>query len=146
MPYIGISMINFLLLVLMALTIFGVPLKGSFITLAIGAFLYVISTTGIGLLISAFTRSQVAALTAAAIGTTMPAVQFSGMVTPVSALTGVPAVMGHGFPMTYFLRVSVGTFTKGLGLGDLAGNLGWLCVFVLVLTGLSLVLLRKQEQ
>jgi ribosome-dependent ATPase len=145
-PYIAISMLDFAILFVMALTIFDVPLKGSFTALALGAFLYVTSTTGIGLLISAFTRTQIAAIIAAAIGTTMPAVQFSGMVTPVATLTGVPALIGHGFPMTYFLRVCAGTFTKGLGLADLWPSLGALVVFIVVLTGLSLAMLRKQER
>jgi ribosome-dependent ATPase len=145
-PYIAISMLNFGILCVMALTIFEVPLKGSFATLALGALLYVTSTTGIGLLISAFTRTQIAAIIAAAIGTTLPAVQFSGMVTPVATLTGVPALMGRGFPMTYFLRIAAGTFTKGLGLADLWPSLGALVVFIVVLTGLSLALLRKQER
>jgi ribosome-dependent ATPase len=48
--------------------------------------------------------------------------------------------------MTYFLPVSVGTFTKGLGFSDLATNLGALAAFVPVLTLLSLLLLRKQER
>ena len=139
-------MINFFILYVMALTIFGVPLKGSFWALSLGALLYVTSTTGIGLLISTFTRTQIAALIAAAIGTTMPAVQFSGMVTPVATLTGVPAIMGYGFPMTYFLRICVGTFTKGLGMADLLPSLGALVIFILALTGMSIMLLRKQER
>jgi ribosome-dependent ATPase len=48
--------------------------------------------------------------------------------------------------MTYFLPISVGTFTKGLGIGDLAPQLGALALFVPALTLLSLMLLRKQER
>jgi ribosome-dependent ATPase len=54
--------------------------------------------------------------------------------------------MGRAFPMTYFRPIAVGTFTKGLGFGDLAANLGELAVFVPVLLLISLVLLRKQER
>ena len=64
----------------------------------------------------------------------LPATQFSGMLTPVSSLTGVGAVIGRGFPMTYFLPISVGTFTKGLGFADLAGDLLALALFVPILT------------
>jgi ribosome-dependent ATPase len=56
------------------------------------------------------------------------------------------AIMGRLFPMTYFLPISVGTFTKGLDFVDLAGHLAALAVFIPVLTLLSLVLLRKQEK
>jgi ribosome-dependent ATPase len=146
LPYIAVAMADFAVLFLMAVFLFGVPLKGSFLTLALGALLYVTATTGIGMLVSAFASTQIAALVGTAIVTTMPAIQFSGMVQPVSSLTGGAAVMGYGFPMTYFLKIAIGTFTKGLGLADLAESLLALAVFIPVLTLLSMVLLRKQER
>ncbi len=145
LPYVGISLVNFAIMFLMALFVFHVPLKGSFAALGIGVVLYVIATTGYGMLISSFTSTQIAALFGTAILTVLPATMFSGMMTPVSSLTGPPAIMGRGFPMTYFLPVSVGTFTKGLGLHDLAGYLVALAVFIPVFTILCLALLRKQE-
>jgi len=146
LPYIAVALVNFAVLLLMALFVFRVPLKGSFPTLALGALLYVTTTTGYGMLISSFTRTQIAALFGTAILTVVPATQFSGMLTPVSSLSGAGAVVGHVFPMTYFLKISVGTFTKGLGLGDLAANLAALAFLVPVLTLLSLAFLRKQER
>jgi len=146
LPYIAVAMVNFAVLFLMALFVFGVPLKGSFATLALGALLYVATTTGIGMLVSAFTGTQVAALVVTAVVTTVPAIQFSGMMTPVSSLSGAAAVMGQGFPMTYFLRIGVGTFTKGLGFEDLGASLLALTVFIPVLMLVSLAFLRKQER
>jgi ribosome-dependent ATPase len=146
LPYVVVSMINFAVLFLMSVLLFGVLLKGSFLVLLLGAVLYVIATTGIGMLVSSFTSTQIAALVGTAIVTSMPAIQFSGMLQPVSSLTGGAAIMGYGFPMTYFLRIAIGTFTKGLGFADLAGNLALLAAFIPVLTILSLVLPRKQER
>jgi ribosome-dependent ATPase len=54
--------------------------------------------------------------------------------------------MGRAFPVSYFVPISVGTFTKGLGFEDLAGSLAALAVFVPVLTFISLMLLRKHER
>ena len=130
----------------MATVIFHVPLKGSFWCLAAGALLYVAATTSYGLVISAFTRTQIAALFGTAILTSLPAVQFSGLLTPVSSLSGPGAVMGHLFPMMYFLRVSVGTFTKALGFAELGASLLAIAAFVPALLALSLLLLRKQER
>ena len=146
LPYIAISLVNFLILFLMAIFIFDVPLKGSFPALCVGAVLYVTATTGIGMLMSSFTRTQIAALFATALFTILPATQFSGMLVPVSSLSGPPAIIGRFFPMTYFLRISVGTFTKGLGFDDLAANFLALLVFIPALTLLSLAFLRKQER
>jgi ribosome-dependent ATPase len=145
LPYIAIAMANFGLLCLMAIWLFKVPLKGDFWTLLLGALLYVTATTGIGMLISSFCQTQIAALFGAAILTLIPAQMFSGMLTPVSSLTGVPALLGKAFPMTYFLKVSVGVFTKGLGFQDLSATLAAIAAFIPVLTALSLIFLRKQE-
>jgi ribosome-dependent ATPase len=145
-PYIAVAMLNFVIMFLMALFIFDVPLKGGFSALAIGALLYVTATTAYGRVISAFTRTQIAALFGTAIMTVLPATMFAGMMTPVSSLSGVAAVMGRFFPMTYFLPISVGTFTKGLGFSDLAGHLLLLSLFIPALTALSLVLVRRQEK
>jgi ribosome-dependent ATPase len=146
LPYIAVAMANFALMFLMALFVFGVPLKGSFPTLLLGVLIYVTAVTGYGMLISAFARTQIAALFGTAILTVVPATQFSGMMTPVSSLALGAQLIGRAFPMTYFVPISVGTFTKGLGFSDLAANLFALMAFIPVFTLLSVALLRKQER
>jgi ribosome-dependent ATPase len=146
LPYIGVAMVNFAVMFLMALFVFGVPLKGSFFTLVLRALIYVTTTTAYGMVISAFTNTQIAALFGTAILTVLPASQFAGMSTPVSSLSGMAQIVGRGFPMTYFVPISVGTFTKGLGFYDLRTDLAALSLFVPILTLLSLLLLRKQER
>ena len=146
LPYIAVAMANFTLMLLLALFVFKVPLKGSFPTLLLGVLIYVTTMTGYGMLISAFTKTQIAALFGTAILTVLPATQFSGMMTPVSSLAAGAQIIGRGFPMTYFVPISVGTFTKGLGFADLSPDLLALLVFVPVLTFASVLLLRKQER
>ena len=146
LPYIALAMLNFALLVTTAVLLFGVPLKGSLPALTLAALLYVTATTGIGLLVSAFTRTQVAALFGTSILTMMPATQFSGLIVPASGLSGGAAVIGTLFPTTYFLTASVGTFTKALGFADLAPTLLTLAAFIPVLTAAGIVALPKQER
>ena len=146
LPYVAVGMVNFVLMLLLAVLLFGVPVKGSVAALTVGALLYVVATTGIGLVISTFTKTQTAALFGTAIGTTLPAVQFSGMLQPVSALEGGAAVVGTLFPTTYFMHISVGSFTKALGFMEQAPNLLALAAFIPVLTLLSLALLPKQAR
>jgi ribosome-dependent ATPase len=145
-PYIVLAMINFFMLFLMALFIFHVPLKGDFWILVLGTLIYVTTTTGFGMLVSAFTKTQIAALFGTALLTVLTAQMFSGMMTPVSSLTGIGAIMGGIFPMTYFLPISVGAFTKGLGFADLGSYVVVLAVFVPAMTLISFMLLRKQER
>lgn len=145
-PYIAIAMTNFALMFLMALFVFQVPLKGSLSALVVGVLLYVTAMTAYGMLISAFTNTQIAALFGTAILTVLPATQFAGMMTPVSSLAGFAQIVGRAFPMTYFVPVTVGTFTKGLGFIDLGANLAALAAFIPLLTLMNLFLLHKQER
>ncbi len=146
LPYVAVAMANFTLMLLLALFVFKVPLKGSFPTLLVGALIYVTTMTAYGMRISAYTKTQIAALFGTAILTVLPATQFAGMMTPVSSLATEAQIIGRGFPMTYFVPISVGTFTKGLGFSDLGVDLLALAAFVPVLTVLSVLLLRKQER
>jgi ribosome-dependent ATPase len=145
-PYVVISMISFLLLVLLAVTLFGVPLKGSFLTLAAGALLYVIVATAFGLLISTFMRTQIAALFATAVFTIIPVVDYSGLMDPVSSLEGGGALIGKIYPTTYFLTIARGTFSKALSLPGLYESFVPLIITIPVLIILSTVFLKKQER
>ncbi len=146
LPYIALAMLNFLLLVLVAVTVLGVPLKGSFLALCTGALLYVIAATAMGLVMSSFMNSQVAAIFGTAIVTLIPAIQYSGFIDPVSALQGVGAFIGKIYPTTHFLVISRGTFAKALDFGDLKASFIPLVLAVPVLIGLCAVFLKKQER
>ncbi len=145
LPYVVLGMVNFLLLTLLAVTVFGVPLRGSFVTLAAGALAYVVVGTSIGLVFSSFMRSQSAAIFGTTIGTMLPAMEFSGMIQPVSSLQGIGAVIGQAYPMSHFLTISRGTFAKALGFADLQASFVPLLIAIPLLIGLSALLLRKQE-
>ncbi|MGB2610367.1 MAG: ribosome-associated ATPase/putative transporter RbbA [Isosphaeraceae bacterium] len=146
LPYIVIGMTNYVILMLMSIFVFGVPVKGSALTLTLCAFLYVTVTTGIGLLISTFTSSQVAAVFITAIVTILPTTQFSGLLQPVSTLEGGARRMGSLWPTTYYMHASVGTFTKGLPARLLAEDAIILACFIPVLMVLASLALRSQEE
>jgi len=144
LPYIGLAMVNFLTLTLLALLL-DVPVKGSFLALSTGALLYAVCATAMGLLMSSFMRSQVAAIFGTAIATLLPASQFSGIIYPVSSLEGFGAFIGHIYPATHFVTISRGTFSKGLSFGDLQASFIPLLITIPVLMGLCVALLKKQE-
>jgi ribosome-dependent ATPase len=146
MPYIAVSLIQFVSLVALAVFLFQVPIKGSLATLALGGVLYVLATTGFGLLISVFAATQTAAIFAAAIISILPAVQFSGMFVPVSSLTGGAVIFAKIFPSTYFQAISVGTFTKALGMAILWPNVLVLALIATIYFAVSVALLPKQEK
>ncbi|MDF3934027.1 ribosome-associated ATPase/putative transporter RbbA [Pseudomonas citronellolis] len=145
LPYIGMGMVNFVLMLAMAVLLFQVPLKGSLLALSIGALLYVITSTGLGLLLSTFMKSQIAAVFGTAIATMIPAIQFAGLIHPVSSLEGAAALIGKLYPTSHFLIISRGAFSKALGLADLWPYYLPLLASIVVLTLLSVALLKKQE-
>ncbi|HUN97952.1 MAG TPA: ribosome-associated ATPase/putative transporter RbbA [Bradyrhizobium sp.] len=145
-PYVALAMVNFCILLFLALFVFRVPFKGSFPLLLVGTLTYVTASTAYGMLISSFTRTQIAALFGTMILSILPATMFAGMMSPVSSLQGMARIMGRLFPMSYYLPISLGTFTKGLGFADQFTQLGTLALFVPGLTLLSWLMLRKQER
>lgn len=145
LPYVGVSLIQFATLVALAVFLFQVPVKGSVLTLALGGVIYVLASTGFGLLLSVFAATQTAAIFAAAIIAILPAVQFSGMFVPVSSLTGAAKFLGKIFPSTYFQSISIGTFTKALDIYTLWPNMIALGIIALSYFTVSVVLIPKQE-
>jgi len=145
LPYVALGFLNFLLLTALAVTLFDVPLKGDFLTAAVAALLYVGCSTGIGLLISTLTRTQVAALFATAVLTLVPASNFCGLTDPVSSLEGFGALVGKVYPTSYYITISRGTFNKALGFAGLYGSFIPLLIAIPVLIGLSAAFLKKQE-
>jgi len=146
LPYVAIALVSLASLMFLAKFMFHVPIKGSAPVLVFGGALYVCATTGFGLLISSFARTQVTAIFAAGILTTVPAISFSGMLSPTSSLSGGGKVLSAAFPSTYFQSISLGTYTKQLGFADLQRNLVALTLFAILFIGLSTMLLPSQER
>lgn len=146
LPYIGLALLNFFLMMGMATVFFGVPFTGSFTGLALSALVYVTATTALGFLVSVFISSQVAALFATTMLTMIPAVQFSGLIDPVSSLKGFGRVIGEIYPTSWFVTAARGTFSKGFGLAELVQPMFAMALAVPVILGLAVVFLKKQER
>ncbi|NDW07128.1 ribosome-associated ATPase/putative transporter RbbA [Jiella pacifica] len=146
LPYVAIGLVSAATLVLIALFLFQVPFRGSLSLLAVATVLYIAGTTGFGQLLSCFTRTQVAAIFATAILSIIPAVNFSGLIVPVSSLEGGGRYVGLAFPSAWYQPITTGCFTKGLGWLDLWPNVLALAGFALVFLLLSQLALKKQER
>ena len=145
LPYIGLAMLSYLSLVFLSIVLLQVPLKGNFFALSLGALCFVFATTALGLLISAFLKSQVAATFATAIVCLIPSINFSGLLYPVSTLTGAALWVGQGFPASWFQLISLGSFTKGLSFGSFGPMYAALLAFGLGYLALARLVVRKQE-
>ena len=146
LPYTIFAVMSGLMLVAMAVTIFDVPVKGSVILLLLSLVLYSACATGMGLLASSVTRSQIAVIFMTMLGTMLPAVQFCGMMDPVSAQEGAGKIIGLIYPTTYMLLICRGVFNKALGFAELYPELLVLLITAPIITAAGISMLRKQEK
>ncbi len=144
-PYVVVCFASYVTLVLIAVFHFGLTIKGSVPGLFLAGLLYVFSTTAFGMLVSSFTRTQVAALIATAVITQVPVLSFSGFLSPAGALEGVEALIGRSFPAFYFQNIGLGSFAKARSFFDLwADYLAMVGLGALYLI-LARLAVRKQE-
>jgi len=139
-PYVTISTINVAALWMIAVWLFRVPFKGNIAVFIAASMLFVLCSTGIGLVISLLVRTQMAALIITIIIAMVPTILFSGLLVPVPSLSPGAQVQAHLFPMMYYTDVVRGSFLKGLGLKamwtDLLALAGFAVVLQLVAYGL----------
>ncbi len=144
--YVGITLMNFAILTALVVLVLGVPLRGNPMVLLLATFVYAVAATGFGLMVSMMSSTQVTAVFASTVLSVMPTLQFSGMLTPVSSLDGPARLLGSFWPTTWYMAISVGSYTKALGLADLSGAMMRLAIFGPLFTGIAIALLRKQER
>ncbi|TGQ50662.1 ABC transporter permease, partial [Mesorhizobium sp. M4B.F.Ca.ET.211.01.1.1] len=89
------------------------------LTLLVAVLIYSTVATGAGMLASTFTRSQIAAIFLTMIGTLIPAIQFSGLINPLSSMDGSGRFIGSIYPATYMFTISRGVINKALGFAEL---------------------------
>ncbi len=144
-PYVAIAMLNFLVMVMLSIFVFGVPIKGSLLALSLAALLFSIFSTGFGLFASSFTSSQIGAMFFTLVGTMIPAIQFGGMINPVSSMDGISRLFGEIYPASHMLTVSRGIFNKALYLNDLPWEMMILGIGGPLIVLCSVLLLKKQD-
>lgn len=115
-PYVTIALINLVVLWLLAVLVFQAPFKGSFLLFFGAGALFVIATTCIGMLVSVFVRTQIAAMLISLIIAFVPALQYSELEIPVASMGPDAQAIAHALPGMHYVRVITGTFLKNVGL------------------------------
>ena len=145
-PYVGISIINMFILWLMVLFLFRAPFKGDPLFFFMASVIYVICTTGIGLLVSLIVRTQVAAMMMTVVVTIVPSVLYSGLLVPIASMTPQGQFEAHLFPAMYYTDIALGSFLKGIGLEQLWGRVLALSIYAAVLWMLGYLLFHKRPR
>lgn len=145
-PYVAISIANIAVLWLLATQHYGAPFKGNPLFFFLASVLFVICTTGIGLLVSLLVRTQLAAIVVTLVVTMVPALDYSGFLMPVESLGGEGGVEARLLPAMYYTNIVVGSFLKGVGLEVLWVDLLVLVGYTVVLFAAGYILFSKRPR
>jgi ABC-2 type transport system permease protein len=143
-PYLGIGLIDVAVALVVAVTIFDVPFRGSLLLFALATTLFLIGVLGLGIFISSMLKSQLLATQAALFATYMPALLFSGFMYTISNMPVPLQLISRVVPARYFVSVSRGLFLKGVGIDVLWPALAGLTLYATVTVTLSIRMFRKE--
>ncbi|HVY79832.1 MAG TPA: ABC transporter permease [Steroidobacteraceae bacterium] len=144
LPSVAIAALNACVLWLIATHYFGAPFKGSLALLALGTLLFIVCAAGFGLVISFLVRTQQAAIIVTTILATLLAMQYSGIMTPISSMTGGTRAIAYAFPPMYYENIIKGTFMKGVGTAVLWPDLLFLLGFAAAVLVAAYALFHKR--
>jgi ABC-2 type transport system permease protein len=142
LPYFVVAAVDLTVITTVGITLFDVPFRGSVLTLALGATLFLFVTLGLGVLISTVSQNQGQAIQLA-IMTLLPQILLSGMLFPLQSMAAGVRWIGYVLPLTYFIQVSRGVMVRGTPIGALVLPLSMLAVLGLAAFGLSVVRFRR---
>ncbi len=146
LPYIAISALNIIILWWLVIELFGAPFKGSLLFFFPASLIFVVCTTGIGLLVSLLVRTQAAAALLTMVITFIPAMLFSGLLVPVESMDRATQIEAHLFPAVYYLNIVWGSFLKGLGWSALWGNVLSLLIYAAIIWTIGLLSFHKRPR
>jgi drug efflux transport system permease protein len=143
LPFVVIGILDMLLVTLVARTVFGVPLRGSLLLLTLLTLLYLLSTLGLGLLVSTLVSTQQQAMMFSAFVLMVPMIYLSGLIFPIENMPAGFQAVSYIIPVRYYANILRGVFLRGSGLGVLWPDaLSLLAIGTLVL-GLAVSRFRK---
>ena len=143
-PYFAISLVSALGIVIAAMALFGMPMRGSWLVLLLALSLFLIGALGIGLFISSVADTQQVAFQAAMLASFLPTFMLSGFIFPISSMPPFLQVVTYAVPARYFLRALRAIVLKGTGIETVWQDLAALVGFALAVLTLAVVRLRRQ--
>lgn len=145
-PYVGVSVFNVLVLWLLATIVFGAPFKGDPLFFFAASVLFVICTTGVGLLVSVLVRTQVASTLITFICAVAPSAFYSGVFVPVFALGKGARIVAHMLPAMYYTNIVTGCFLKGFGITMLYTDVLVLAAYAATLYAIGYFMFSKRPR
>lgn len=143
-PYIFLSIINCVIILLLGVFLFGMPMNGSIWILSIVCFLYILTALSLGVLISTIVATQQAAMFASMITMMMPSMLLSGFIFPIESMAVPLQYISQIMPATHFIDIIKSIMIKGAGWGAILQPTLVLLLMTVLLLGLSIRKFQKQ--
>jgi ABC-2 type transport system permease protein/ribosome-dependent ATPase len=145
-PYALVSLVNGVVLFVLATTLFGAPFRGDPVLFWLATVVYVVCTTGIGLVVSVLVRTQVAAMVITSVITVLPAILYSGLFVPVPSLSTDAQIVAHLLPAMYYTRIVHGSFLKAVGWDVLWRDVVVLAGYAVAIFAMGYAMFRKRPK
>ena len=145
LPYLAISLMATVLILVAARVLFGVAVRGSYLDLFVAPVVYLIGALGFGLLVSSLSDSQAMAFQVGMVTSMLPAIFLSGFIFPIRAMPGLVQALTYAVPARYFLVVSRGIILKGGALTEYTRDMGFLVLYATVVLTIAYGRLTRRE-
>ena len=132
-PYLALSIVNAITILMLGLFVFQMPMNGSYPLLFGEVILFVTSSLTLGLLISTLTDSQQTAMLGSMMGLMLPTILLSGFIFPISSMPEILQIISHIIPAKWFIIIIKSIMLKGAGFGAIAFETGVLVFITLIL-------------
>jgi ABC-2 type transport system permease protein len=143
-PFAILSTVIITLVLLAALLLFGLAVRGSILVLYLLSFLFMLTTLGLGLLVSTIARSQQQAMMISVFFIILPMVILSGFVFPIESMPPLIQAVTYLFPLRYYFVIIRGLFLKGVTLAELWRESAALLIIGAAIITASVLRFRKR--
>lgn len=144
-PYMAISFIGTIAILIISVTVFKMPINGSLLMLLVLCIIFMLTSASFGLLISSISQTQVDAMMITMMGLFLPTVLLSGFLFPLNSMPMVFQVLANVFPAKWFILAIKDVMIKGSGIFDIGMYLLILLVMAVVFIIFSLTRLDKRN-
>ena len=144
LPYLILSQVSAMLVILAAMALFDLPMRGDWLSLTVVLALFLVGALGTGLLVSTIAETQQMAFQASMLIAFLPTFMLSGFIFPIASMPVFLQYVTTIVPARYFLIALRGVVLKGLGLGDFAGPVLAMTAYAVAVLGLSAVRLARR--
>lgn len=145
LPYLAISLLATVIILIAARVLFGVVIRGPYTHLFVATLIYLIGALAWGLLVSSIAQTQALAFQIGMVTSMLPAIFLSGFIFPIRSMPLPIQALTYAVPARYFLVIIRGIILKGAGLGPYLQDVAFLVLYASVVLTLAYVRLRRRE-